>query len=113
MYAMSETVNHSPSSDMRSKSSTKASSKSRMTAEDLAAMRHLRSVIRSITLDENISPSERKRKVSDFNHLLIEAEQRLHYHASHLTGPFGRGSMLRIGLVIQRSYTVGGANGSP
>jgi len=69
---------------MRSKSSTKASSKSRMTAEDLAAMRHLRSVIESITLDENMSPSERKRKVSDFNHSLIEAEQRLHYHANHL-----------------------------
>ena len=90
MYAMSETVglsNHSPSSDMRSKSSTKASSKTRMTAEDLAAMRHLRSVIESITLDENMSPSERKRKVSDFNHSLIEAEQRLHYHANHLPNP--------------------------
>ena len=108
---MSETVglsNLSPSSDMRSKYSTKASSKSRMTTEDLAAMRHLRSVIKSITLDGNISPSERKRKVSDFNHSLIEAEQRLHYHANLLTGPFRRGSMLRIGLVIQRSYTVEG-----
>jgi len=55
-----------------------------MTADDLAAMRHLRSVIESITLDENMSPSERKRKVSDFNHSLVEAEQRLHYHANHL-----------------------------
>ena len=73
--------NHSPS-DLRLKSS-KASSKSRSTAEDLAAMGHLRSVIESFTLDKNMSPLERKRKVSDFNHSLIEAKQWLYYHANN------------------------------
>jgi hypothetical protein len=83
-YAMTETdgrLNHSPS-DLWLKSS-KASSKSRSIAEDLAAMGHLRSVIESFTLDKNMSPLERKRKVSDFNHSLIEAKQWLYYHANN------------------------------
>ncbi|KAL3791468.1 hypothetical protein ACHAW5_008087 [Stephanodiscus triporus] len=73
---MTAEVAKTPSTDDLRSTSLKASSKSRMNSEDLAAMRHLRSVIESITLNENISSSERKNNLSNFERLFTETEQR-------------------------------------
>ncbi|KAL3827489.1 hypothetical protein ACHAXA_003758 [Cyclostephanos tholiformis] len=79
-----------PTGDQRSQrsqrsKSSKASSKSKMTAEDIAAMRHLRSVVESITVKENImSQAGQRNKINSFNELLMEVEQRLHYNEDRL-----------------------------
>jgi hypothetical protein len=51
-----------------------------MTAEDLAAMRHLRSVVEAIAANENTSRTEKKEQMDGFDELLAEVEQRLHYN---------------------------------
>jgi hypothetical protein len=81
------TTEDATSSDLRSQRSrsSKGSSRSKVTAEDLAAMRHLRSVVEAITTNENTSRTEKKKQINGFDELVVEAEKRLHYNESRLT----------------------------
>ena len=47
--------------------------------DTVAAMRHLRSIVQSIAMDENISPTQRTQKIQNFEQLLDKAEKQLHY----------------------------------
>lgn len=63
-----------------SKSSKKTSSKtisSSKSNHDVRAMRHLRSLVESIAADENLSQTERYRKISNFKELLYLAEKKM------------------------------------
>lgn len=63
-----------------SKSSKKTSSKtisSSKSNHDVRAMRHLRSIVESIAADENLSQTERYRKISNFKELLDLAEKKM------------------------------------
>mmetsp|Transcript_19409 Transcript_19409/g.40946 ORF Transcript_19409/g.40946 Transcript_19409/m.40946 type:complete len:809 (+) Transcript_19409:135-2561(+) len=65
------------STGRRSKSSKKSSA---ATEGDVAAMRHLRSIVESIAADENLPPVDRSKKMANFEQLLETAEQRLHFN---------------------------------
>ena len=62
-----------------SKSSKTSSSKSiaSKSNHDVRAMRHLRSIVESIAADENLSQTERYKKISNFEELLELAEKRM------------------------------------
>ena len=70
----------SPPSCCTSINSKAASASKSKSTEDLAAMRHLRSVIESITSNENMSLAERKTKLANLEHLFLTAERQLLSH---------------------------------
>jgi len=70
----------SPPSCCTSINSKAASASTSKSTEDLAAMRHLRSVIESITSNENMSLAERKTKLANLEHLFLTAERQLLSH---------------------------------
>lgn len=76
----------SPPSCCTSINSKAASAKSKST-DDLAAMRHLRSVIESITSNENMSLAERKTKLANLEHLFLTAERQLLFHDGAAESP--------------------------
>eukprot|EP00578_Thalassiosira_sp_NH16_P017261 CAMPEP_0181108390 /NCGR_PEP_ID=MMETSP1071-20121207/17605_1 /TAXON_ID=35127 /ORGANISM="Thalassiosira sp., Strain NH16" /LENGTH=739 /DNA_ID=CAMNT_0023191991 /DNA_START=109 /DNA_END=2325 /DNA_ORIENTATION=+ len=80
------------SSSRRSKelssSNSKTSNKSKMDSQaDVAALRHLRSIVKGIASDENISPADRSHKIKNFGQLLEQAENRLHFNEKKMDDP--------------------------
>lgn len=69
------------------KSSKTASSKSiaSKSNHDVRAMRHLRSIVESIAADENLSQTERYKKISNFEELLELAEKKMQDDQSVMT----------------------------
>lgn len=59
---------------------TASSSPNAMSNEEtVAAMRHLRLVVQAIATDENLSPTDRHQRITNFEQLLDQAEKKLHY----------------------------------
>lgn len=77
----------SPPSCCTSINSKAASASKSKSTNDLAAMRHLRSVIESITSNENMSLAERKTKLANLEHLFLTAERQLNFHDGAAESP--------------------------
>lgn len=77
----------SPPSCCTSINSKAASASKSKSTDDLAAMRHLRSVIESITSNENMSLAERKTKLANLEHLFLTAERQLLSHDGAAESP--------------------------
>jgi len=72
-------VQSTTAASRRSTKTSSTSSTNMSNNDTVAAMRHLRSIVQSIAMDENISPTQRTQKIQNFEQLLDKAEKQLHY----------------------------------
>ena len=76
---MADVQSTAAASRRSTKTSSTTSSTNMSNNDTVAAMRHLRSIVQSIAMDENISPTQRTQKIQNFEQLLDKAEKQLHY----------------------------------
>ena len=94
MIADDKTVSSIKTGTSRRSQSTTSSSKSRRrklhvataTPEEIAATRHLRLVVESITADKALSPQDKAAKMKNFECIVDNVEKRLHYSPNHIRG---------------------------